>query len=384
MSKCIMISGAIAGHPLCGAGNAWAFLQYVLGFRKLGFDVYYVEQFNPDQAINDSWQRTDFNASANVRFFREVMTQFNLTDKSALLASEGAGSVGLPRAKIEEIAPDMDLLINLSGHLQIESILRAVRRRMYIDLDPGYTQIWHEQYGVDMNMRDHDVYITVGLNLGEPDCPFPTCGIRWQKSLPPVVIDEWVTTQPPRNVYSTVAEWRGFSPIEWRGTWYNQKADEFKRIIDLPRRVAVPLELCLFIHPDESDRAELERYGWELASPTVHAVTIDAYRNYITGSRGEFTAVKQGYAAGRTGWFSDRSACYLAAGRPVIVQDTGIGKYLPTGSGLLTFADVEGAAAAIDSIENDYSRHARAAADFAREFLDARVVLPRLLQLAGI
>ncbi|MGH7796474.1 MAG: glycosyltransferase [Candidatus Binatia bacterium] len=379
-----MISGAIARHPLYGAGNSWAFLQYVLGFRELGFDVYYVEQLNADDWINDEWQRAEFNSSANVRYFCGVMEQFGLTDRSALLESDGSGYVGLSHAEVEDLAPDIDLLINLSGCLHSEPILSAARRRVYIDLDPGYTQIWHEQYGVDMHLRDHDVYVTVGLNLGEPDCPFPTCGIRWQKSLPPVVIDEWVTTQPPRNVYSTVAEWRGFSPIEWRGSWYNQKADEFKRIIDLPRRVAVPVELCLFIHPDEPDRAELERYGWELASPTVHAVTIDAYRNYIMGSRAEFTAVKQGYAAGRTGWFSDRSACYLAAGRPVIVQDTGIGKYLPTGLGLLTFADLEGAAAAIDSIENDYVRHALAAADFARKFLDANVVLPRLLRLAGI
>lgn len=384
MSKRILISGAIACHPVYGAGNSWAFLQYVLGFRKLGFDVYYVEQLNVNERINDQWERAEFNSSANVRYFRRVMDQFNLTDRAALLDSDGSGYVGLSRAEIEDLAPDIDLLINLSGRLQSEPILSAARRRMYIDLDPGYTQVWQEQYGVDMNLRGHDIYVTVGLNLGESDCPFPTCGIRWEKSLPPIVIDEWLTTQPPRNVYSTVAEWRGFGPIEWRGTWYNQKADEFKQIIDLPRRVAVPLEICLFIHPDEPDRAELERHGWELASPSVHALTIDAYRNYITGSRGEFTAVKQGYAVGKTGWFSDRSACYLAAGRPVIVQDTGIGRYLPTGSGVLTFMDVEGAAAAIDSIENDYGRHALAAADFAREFLDANIVLPRLLRLAGI
>ena len=142
--------------------------------------------------------------------------------------------------------------------------------------------------------------------------------------------------------------------------------------------------MCVFIDTDEPDRAELERHGWILTSPSVHAATIDAYRNYVTASHGEFSAVKQGYAAGRTGWFSDRSACYLAAGRPVIVQDTGIGKHLPTGLGLLTFTSLEDAVAAIEAVEKDYDRHARAGADFAREFLDAAVVLPRLLQLAGI
>jgi hypothetical protein len=255
---------------------------------------------------------------------------------------------------------------------------------MYIDLDPGYTQIWREQYGIDMNLRDHDVHVTVGLNLGEADCPLPTCGIHWHKTVPPVVIDEWATTEVPRPVYSTVAEWRGFGPVEWRGVWYHQKADEFKRIIDLPSRIRTPLEICLFMAPDEPDRIELERHGWQLASPTLHATTADAYRDYIIGSRGEFTAVKQGYAAGRTGWFSDRSACYLAAGRPVIVQDTGIGKHLPTGAGLLTFTDTDSAAAAIEQVEGDYSRHAAAAAAFAREFLDSNVVLEKLLRLGGL
>jgi hypothetical protein len=384
MPSRIMISGAIGAHPLFGAGNSWAFLQYVLGFRELGFDVYYVEQLNPDQPIDDEWQPTDFYSSANVRYFREVMDRFDITGSAALLQSEGSGHFGLSHAEVEKIAPDIDLLINISGHLHIKPILASARRRMYIDLDPGYTQIWQEQYGVDMNLRDHDVYVTVGLNLGEPDCPFPTCGIRWEKSLPPVVMYEWATTTVPRHVYSTVADWRSFNPIEWRGVWYCQKAHEFNRIIGLPRRVAVPLELCLSIHPDEPDRIELERHRWRLVSPSIHAVTADSYRDYIVHSRGEFTAVKQGYAAGRTGWFSDRSACYLAAGRPVIIQDTSIGRHVPTGTGLLTFNDLDSAVDAIERVEGDYSRHAAAAAAFAREFLDSDVVLVKLLRLAGL
>ena len=384
MTKRVMISGAIGSHPISGAGNSWAFLQYVLGFRNLGFETYYVEQLNAEDCIDDSWNQTGFLLSANARYFRTIIDRFDLTGHAALLEHNGPGYIGLSHADVAMIAPDIDLLINPSGRLHFRPVLAAARRRMYLDLDPGYTQIWQERYDVDMNLRDHDAYVTVGLNLGAPDCPLPTCGIRWEKTLPPVVLDQWNASERPGSAYSTVADWRSFTPIEWRGVWYNQKADEFKRIIELPHRVRVPLELCLSIHPAEPDRLELERYGWQLASPGVHAITTDTYRDYITASRGEITAVKQGYAAGRTGWFSDRSACYLAAGRPVVVQDTGVGRYLPTGLGLLTFADVEGAAAAIDSIENNYRRHALAAADFAREFLDAAVVLPRLLELAGI
>jgi hypothetical protein len=186
------------------------------------------------------------------------------------------------------------------------------------------------------------------------------------------------------KAYSTVADWRGVGPVEWQGVWYGQKADEFRKIIDLPSRVTAPLELCLSIHPDERDRVDLERYGWQIVSPKVHAANSTVYRDYILGSRGEFTAVKHGYAAGRTGWFSDRSACYLAAGRPVIMQDTGLSACLPTGLGLMTFTDLDSAAAALDHVQSDYSRHAAAAVSFAREFLDSDVVLDKLLRLAGI
>ena len=235
-----------------------------------------------------------------------------------------------------------------------------------------------------MNLRGHDVYVSVGLNLGAPDCPLPTCGITWQTTLPPVVLQEWMTTIAPGAAYTTVADWRGYSPVEWHGVWYGQKAEEFLRILNLPRHVSAPLELCLAIHPDEPDYAKLGESGWRLASPRQHCATLDTYRDYIHHSRGEFTVVKHGYAAGRTGWFSDRSACYLAAGRPVIVQDTGIGRYLPTGMGVLTFTDLASAADAIEQVERNYAAHAAEAVGFAREHLDSDRVLARLAELAGL
>jgi hypothetical protein len=353
--------------------------------RRLGFDVYCVEFLKRDECKDDvDGAPVSFAVSANARYFRTVMEHFGLLNHAALLEWEGPGHVGLSWGELEKLAPEIDLLINGSGAVRLRSILSAVRRSLYLDVDPGYTQIWQEQYGVDMNLRGHDIYVTLGLNLGKPGCPLPTCGQDWHTTLPPVVLAEWRTTDPPGSAYSTVADWRGFGVVEWCGLWYGQKADEFLRLIDLPRRVSVPLELCLYIHPYDVDRAKLEEYGWRLVSPRHHVTTPDNYRNYIFASRGEFTAVKHGYAAGRTGWFSDRSACYLAAGRPVIIQDTGIGEYVPTGAGLLTFTDIESAAEAINQVESDYSRHAAAAAAFAREFLDSDLVLSRLLRLAGL
>jgi hypothetical protein len=341
MPQRILIAGAISSHPLYGAGNSWAFLQYLLGFRRLGIETYYIEELDPEDTIDECWNRAEFANSANARYFRALVQRLELAGRVALLESNGPGHIGLTRPEVETLAPSFDLLINVSGRLHIQSILGAVRRRMYVDLDPGYTQIWQEAYGIDMNLRNHDVHVTVGLNLATADCPIPTCGIHWEKTLPPICMDLWASAEPPGKAYSTVADWRSFSPVEWQGMWYRQKADAFREIIDLPRRVRVPLELCLAIDPAEPDRLDLERHGWQLTSPAVHAATLEAYRAYIIGSRGELTAVKEGYATGNTGWFSDRSACYLAAGRPVVIQATGFETHLPTGVGVLTFTNAQ-------------------------------------------
>ena len=384
MATRVMVSGSIAAGALGYGGMSWAFLQYILGFRRLGCETLYVEYLDAKKTIDAGWNRVPFEQSANVRYFRDVVERWGLEGSVALLEHDGPGHVGLVHAAVRRLARETDVLVNLSGRLHDAEVLGAVRRRLYVDMDPGYTQIWQERYGVDMNVRGHDVYVSVGLNLGAADCPLPTCGVHWETTLPPTVVEEWTTAAAPGPAYTTVADWHGFEPVEWRGIWYGQKADEFLRVIDLPRRVAVPLELCLFIHPDEDDRATLLAHGWQLVDPATRAPTADAYRQYLRGSRGEFTVVKPGYAAGNTGWVSDRSACYLAAGRPVIVQDTGIGRYLPTGLGLVTFTDVDSAAAAISDVESRYAEHAAAALAFARSHLDAQIVLPRLLALAGV
>src|SRR5947208_5256403 len=216
----------------------------------------------------------------------------------------------------------------------------------------------------------------------------PTCGFRWKTTLPPVVLPEWRTGLPLGEAYSTISNWRANpgddGSVEWQGTWYGPKANEFVRLITLPELVPAPLELCVWMDPKDEERIDLERHGWRVVSPLERTPTAEAYREYVFAARGEVSAVKQGYAAGRTGWFSDRSACYLASGRPVIMQDTGISGHVPTGTGLLTFDSLESAIVALEQVESEYTRHATAAAVFAREFLDSDIVLSRLLRLAGI
>ena len=191
-----------------------------------------------------------------------------------------------------------------------------------------------------MNLRGHDRYFTIGLNIGESDCPLPTCGIRWDKTVWPIVISEWETEELPGSAFTTVANWRDYSWVEWRGTWYAQKAEAFKAVIDLPSRVSTPIEVCLSIADSDSELPLLRENGWRLVSPRERVGNADSYRRYIHGSPGEFSPVRPICSLGRNGWFSDRSGCYLAAGRPVIMEDTGLGRHLPVGAGLLTYTDV--------------------------------------------
>ncbi len=383
MAVRVVVAGAMAQHPVGAGGIMWAFLQYVLGLRELGCDVLYVEHVEPGTCRDEEWRPVPFLESANVRHFNALAARFGLEGSVSLL-ERGGPHVGLSEEEITDWAGAADLFINVSGRFHLWNVLRAARRRLYLDLDPGFTQVWQAQYGADMNLAGHDVHVTVGLNIGRPGCPFPTLGISWHTTVPPVVLSEWRATGPPGVAYTTVADWRGYSPIEWEGTWYGQKAEEFLKIVSLPARVPAPLELCLAIHPEEPDRQTLVDNGWRLSEPRRYAADPDAYRRYVLGSRGEFTVAKHGYVAGHTGWVSDRSVCYLAAGRPVVIQDTGLAAHLDLEAGLLVFDDLDGAAKALRAVEDEYALHAEAARRLAVSRFDSKRVLTRLLDLAGV
>jgi hypothetical protein len=382
MAKRVLFSGSIAGHASGYGGNTWAFLQWVLGFRRLGFEVYYVEESRAKQDLDEQPKPVPLIESPSGRYMQTVIERFDLGDHAALLEAGSSAHVGLSRDDMRRLAPDIDLFLNQFGGYT--EVLGQVRRSVYLDLDPGHTQIWQEQYGVDMKLRGHDRYFTIGLNIGEPDCPLPTCGIRWDKTVWPIVISEWETEELPGAAFTTVANWRDYSWVEWRGTWYAQKAEAFKAVIELPRRVPMPIEVCLSIADSDSELPLLRENGWRLVSPRERVGNADLYRRYIHGSRGEFSPVRPICSLGRNGWFSDRSGCYLAAGRPVIMEDTGLGRHLPVGAGLLTYTDVDTAVQCLEAVERDYARHASAAREFAREHLDSDRVLARILAMVGL
>ena len=332
--------------------------------------------------MDEDLKPAPFSKSANAQVFRRLIDHFDLGDRAALLEAGTSAHVGLSREDIAKIGPDVDLFLNQFG--AYTAVLGRVRRSVYLDLDPGHTQIWQEQYGVDMRLRGHDLYLTIGLNLGEPGCPFPTCGVRWEKTLWPIVLSEWATEDSPGPAFTTVANWRDYSWVEWQGVWYPQKAEAFKAVIDLPRRVPMPIEVCLSIDDADPELPALRANGWRVVSPGERVGDPDSYRRYIHGSRGEFSPVRPICSLGQSGWFSDRSGCYLAAGRPVVMEDTGLGRHVPIGLGLLTYSDVESAARCLEAVQRDYARHALAAREFAREYLDSDRVLSRILALARV
>lgn len=278
---------------------------------------------------------------------------------------------------------NFDVVLNISGALPANSI-QQVPIRVYLDLDPAFNQLWHEQ-GIDRGFDGHTHFVTVGQAIGTGSCPLPTHGLAWIGSFPPVVLDEWTKVDSiDVDAFTTVANLRSYGPIEHEGVHYGQKVHSLRALTDLPRRAGGTFLLAMDVHPDDArDRRALEDGGWKLIDPDGVASTPDAYRRFVQSSLAEIGVAKSGYVVSQCGWFSDRSACYLASGRPVVAQETGFSKFLPVGEGLLAFTDLDSAVAAVQEVRRDYRCHAAAARRIAEEHLDSDHVLARLLQQVG-
>jgi hypothetical protein len=364
----VLLAGMVAGDPRQG-GASWAVLQYVAGLEELGHEVLLVEPV-PVEALQPDGEVA--------RCFRALPM---LDGRAALLGRGSEQTLGLPYSRLLEFARGADLLLNISGMLRDEKLLGAIPVRAFLDLDPGFNQAW-EATGSAMGFDLHTHFATVGTRIGSEDCPIPTLGRDWIPTLPPVSLSHWpvATAAPERDAFTSVGHWRSYGSIEHEGVHYGQRAHSLRRVIELPRRARARFELALGIHPDEvEDLQALRENGWNLLDPYEVAGGPGAFRSFVRGSKAELCVAKSGYVDSRCGWFSDRSACYLASGRPVVAQDTGFGDVLPVGEGLLGFHDVDEAAAAVAEVESDIGRHARAARAVAEDYLDTHKVLPRLL-----
>lgn len=359
----MLLSGMVAATPGQG-GAVWAVLQYVLGFRDLGWDVWFVEPAPLSAAP----------------YCDSIMATFGLADRWALL--EGDQTAGAAREDVLVAASRAELLVNISGMLTDPAVLERIDTRVYLDLDPAFVQLWQAVQGIDMRFDAHTHFVSLSDRIGAPGSVIPDCGRHWLPLLPPVVLDRWpVSDQLEHDALTTVTSWRGYGSIDLDGVRYGQKAHSLRPLMDLPRHVNVPVEIALGIHPDETtDLQALNENGWQLLDPAELCATPADFQRFVAGSWAEIGIAKSGYVLSDSGWFSDRSAAYLASGRPVIAQDTGFSRRLPVGQGLFAFREVGDIAAAVDALRADYPAHREAARAVVEQHLDSRKVLSALLE----
>jgi hypothetical protein len=381
----VVVAGALAQRPGIG-GHAWVFRNWLAGFAAAGADVVFVDRLEPAMLADpDAPPET----TVQWRWLAGVMAGAGMDGRYALLYDGGRRCLGLDRAELERRVSGA-VLFNVMGYLDDEALLAAAGRRVFVDIDPGFPQLWRE-LGLHDAFAGHDAFVTVGQNIGRPGCGVPTGGLEWIPTLPPVDLAAWPAADGPATQgagrLTSVCTWRGpFGPVVHNGVTCGLRVHEFRRFAPLPGMVpGARFELALDIDDhDEPDRALLGAHGWRLADPRRVAGDPRAYQAYVTGSTAEFLVAKQLYVRTGGGWVSDRSACYLASGRPVVAQDTGLaGGPLGRGEGFVTFTTPDEAAAAVAEVLGNPARHAKAARELARDCFDAGEVAASLLRRLG-
>jgi hypothetical protein len=376
----VVVCGIAGQLPL--AGVALHYLQYCLGLRELGVETFYLED-------NRAWpyhpwrNEPDQDASYTVPWLAELFGRFELewAYRDPHGRYHGAGE-----AAAHARCRDADLLLNVSGGHEPDDHHRDARRLAYVDTDPGFVQVHAATDGGRTRawLGAHDLLFTFAERIGHEDCRVPTAGLDWKPTRQPVHLPFWAEVDAaPGDVYTTVMNWRAYRATEWEGEAWGQKDAEFGLVRGLPEATGTALELAL--GGDDAPREALAAEGWRLVDPREPTRDVWAFRDYIASSRGEVTVAKQAYVRSRGGWFSERSANYLAAGRPVVAQDTGWKQALGTdGRGLLAFTTADEARAALLEVESDPAGHAAEARRIAAAHFDARDVLARLLSDAGV
>ncbi len=385
--KKIVVLGIMSRMPV--AGMVWLTMQYVAGLNRLGYDTYYVEAHarTPSTFMTSADEDGAPKAAA---FIEQTMRWFGMPERHwAFQALHSDGRVyGLSDSELASLYETADLIINLHGGTRLLPEHVKNGRLLFLETDPVEFSIYLAQDLPDMidYMSPHKSFFTWGENYGKPDCETPvTTRFEFKPTRQPVLVDMWhPVANGARPPFTTVASWR--QPrhnVKFNGEVFHwSKHHQFLKVVDLPGKTSQPFELALAAYEPE-DREMLESKGWSIRDALGLSADVSTYREYIANSRGEFTIAKDQYAKPRSGWFSDRSACYLAAGRPVVTQETGFSNHLPTGEGLFAFSSMDDILAAVDRINSDYKRHCDAALEIARNYFSHDVVLPKMLAEAG-
>ncbi|NEO61489.1 MAG: glycosyltransferase family 1 protein [Moorea sp. SIO4G2] len=380
----IIICGYMIRHPV--VGNLLAFFHYLLGFSKMGHQVIYLEESGWSQSCYDPSSRNySDDPEPGIRVVKNLFSRFGINAELGFINRETGRIYGLVWDDIKEALKTADLLLNIGGVCWLPDF-KLCQRRALIDIDPFFTQIGKFAIG---GLEDYQTLFSYGTNIGEFGCSIPTYGRDWLPTVPPVVPEIWTDESPTNSAYlksntdipfTTVANWTAYGSITYEGKTYGQKREEFLRLLDLPKRSPFPLELALG-GIDPKERKQFEVAGWQIRD-SQFSENFEEYQAYITQSKGEFSVAKQAYVITRSGWFSDRSVCYLAAGCPTVLQDTGFRDEFSSGNGLLMFSTLDEAVDSLNSVKDDYLHHSKAARKIAERVFSYRIVLPRLLNLA--
>lgn len=379
----IVIAAVTSLQPFA-PGIVWDWIHLADGFRRLGHDVLYVEEVEPSWCVDANGKPCPFEVSSNRQLFRSCMERFGLMEHACQIFNRGEMTFGMSRNELLAHAKGADLLVNISGHAKSDLILGSAARRAYVDQDPVYTQLWKAEYGKDIGFSAHDVFFSVGLNIGTSSTHIPDCGLKWHPMLPPVVLDYWpINIDSSCSRFTTIASWSAYSDLCYAGEWYGGKSTEFARFAELPKKSGQECEVAARQHDHDQDGMRLLHDGEWKVTEASRITDLDNYQRYIAGSRAEIGIAKNSYVKGRSGWFSDRASHYLASGKPVLAQGTGFERHVPTGQGLLAFNTMAEAVDGVASINADYASHCRAARRFAADYLDYTKILPRMLDVCG-
>lgn len=382
-----VVAGMIATFPV--GGVVWDYGQYALGLERMGFEVYYVEDtdcpsYHPELGVYVE------DPTYSVEFLGRALGQLSPTlgQRWGLRAVDGSRH-GPQGHRLGDLVASADLFLNVSGGCVVRPEYLACTHKVLIDTDPGWNHFVVFPASEQRAARDgtpsfrcHDYFCTYAQRIAAPDCRIPALSLAWHPTYPPVVLDQW-GQRPPAQRWTTIMSWDNYRrPIVHDGFPYGSKEREFWAVADLPSRVPVPFEVA--VGGVQPPIRELQKLGWGVRDPHEVSATAAGYREYVSSSRAEFSVAKNLYVATRSGWFSCRSTCYLAAGRPVVLQDTGFSELVPTGRGLLTFNSVEEAMNAVTEVENNYPAHQAAARKIAATYFASDVVLTDLLDYVGL
>jgi|SRR5687768_11912051 len=380
----IIVFGILFWYPL--AGVTYQFLHYLIALRRLGYDVFYVEDSGRwiyDPHLND----LSPDATRNVEAIAPILEQHGFAERWAFRgAYEGGRCYGMSETALAELYETADAFLNVTGAQELRDEHLRVPRRIYVESDPFASQIKVAKgdEGMIRTLAQHDTLFTFGESVGTPDCDLPVERFKWLPTRQPVVMKLWEGSPTGGDTYTTITTWHNKGKdLEYRGeTCYWTKDREFEKFLSLPGKCPLKIELAATVSPQIGTM--LNQHGWAVRSSIDLSRSADSYRDYIQNSRGEFTVARDQYVRPRTGWFSDRTACYLAAGRPVITQETGFSRHLRSGKGLFGFTTMEDILKAFDAIESDYAGHCHAARAIAHEFFSAEKVVGSLMQRAGL